>query len=461
MRFVVGKNRAPYVANPIPNQARRLENGALELSLSSVFEDREASDLSIKASSSNAEVAAVEKTGEVLTVTPKTDGDTRVTLTATDGGGKSARESFTVEVIGTPLPSPQIVSRTDPPLEVGPGQEFSLSMEVSNEGGAATYGSISISLPDYDSSEDRYRVKSIGSTSSGDEPGYIERAKGDPIFSSSDEQINAEYLLAEYADENWKGGETNRLELEVTAPSTTGTLDVYIRATLSSGQTNATLPASDSDANTTTDQQGFRTYHFRVDVTKNPIPVELAQFKSNRDAQDVVLRWQTASEKNNAGFGIQRKTETEQGWDKIGFVESSAEGGTTDEPQSYRFEDEDLPYEADTLQYRLKQTDLDGSVHHSDPIAVERKAPESLEFLGTYPNPARSQAVVRYALPRKKSVRIGLYDVLGRQVRAVADEKREGRHESILDLSGLSSGVYFLRLRYGGKIQIRKLTVVR
>ena len=113
------------------------------------------------------------------------------------------------------------------------------------------------------------------------------------------------------------------------------------------------------------------------------------------------------------------------------------------------------------MQYRLKQTDLDGSVHHSDPIAVERKAPESLEFLGTYPNPARNQAIVRYALPRRKSVRIGLYDVLGRQVRAVADKKREGRHESILDLSGLSSGVYFLRLRYGGKVQTRKLTVVR
>ena len=193
----------------------------------------------------------------------------------------------------------------------------------------------------------------------------------------------------------------------------------------------------------------------------NPLPVELAGFDATVDDDAVQLSWQTASETNNAGFRVQRKRVRERGsenaWTTVGSVEGT---GTTSEAQSYRFTDENLPYEADALTYRLKQVDTDGSEHFSDEITVERGVQE-LKLLGTYPNPARQRATVRYALPDKQEATICLYDVLGRQVRTLVSGEQEGRHEQRLDTSRLPSGVYFLRLEAGGEMRTQKLTVVQ
>ena len=144
-------------------------------------------------------------------------------------------------------------------------------------------------------------------------------------------------------------------------------------------------------------------------------------------------------------------------WTTVGSVEGS---GTTSQAQSYRFTDADLPYEADKLTYRLKQVDTDGTAHLSKTVTVERGVQE-LELLGTYPNPTRSQATVRYALPGTQDVTVRLYDVLGRQVRTLVSGEQEGRHQRTLDVGALPSGVYFLRLRAGGEMRTQKLTVVQ
>jgi hypothetical protein len=195
--------------------------------------------------------------------------------------------------------------------------------------------------------------------------------------------------------------------------------------------------------------------------TDDALPVEMAGFDARVDDGAVQLSWKTASETGNAGFRVQRKRARERGsesaWTTVGSVEGS---GTTSQAQSYRFTDPDLPYEADALTYRLKQVDTDGTAHLSKTVTVERGVQE-LELLGTYPNPAQSQATVRYALPDKQEATIRLYDVLGRRVRTVVNDTQEGRHQRTLDVGALPSGVYFLRLRAGGQTRTQKFTVTR
>ena len=147
----------------------------------------------------------------------------------------------------------------------------------------------------------------------------------------------------------------------------------------------------------------------------------------------------------------------EREWTTVGSVEGS---GTTSRPQSYRFTNTDLPYEADALTYRLKQVDTDGTAHFSDDVIVERGVTD-VQLLGTYPNPANRRATVRYALPDKQEVTLRLYDVLGRQVRTLVRKATEGPHEETLDVRTLSSGVYFLRLQSDGQVRTQKLTVMR
>jgi hypothetical protein len=209
---------------------------------------------------------------------------------------------------------------------------------------------------------------------------------------------------------------------------------------------------------------------FRLHVgPATAVPVEMAGLEASvvggpEDPEDKAVRltWQTASEQNNAGFYVQRQSASDGSWRRLGFVESKAAGGTTAEPKSYRFTDRGLPYAADTLTYRLRQVDTDGTAHHTDAVPLALEPPTQPELKAPVPNPASRQATLRFSVPAATSVRIGVYDLLGRQVATAADGRREaGRHEQQMDLSGLPSGMYFLRLRVGDEVQSQKLTVLR
>ncbi|MBP9084195.1 MAG: T9SS C-terminal target domain-containing protein, partial [Bacteroidia bacterium] len=74
----------------------------------------------------------------------------------------------------------------------------------------------------------------------------------------------------------------------------------------------------------------------RIYITYDAIiPVELVSFNALLSGNNVVLSWKTASELNNSGFEIQRKTENSN-WNKIGFVQGA---GTSTESRSYSFSD--------------------------------------------------------------------------------------------------------------------------
>nr|WP_279304753.1 T9SS type A sorting domain-containing protein [Salinibacter ruber] len=82
--------------------------------------------------------------------------------------------------------------------------------------------------------------------------------------------------------------------------------------------------------------------------------------------------------------------------------------------------------------------------------------------LTSYPNPAGRRATVEYALPEARKVTLEVYDVLGRRVATLADEKKQaGRHEVSLQARKLPSGVYFGRLEAGEQTRTQKITVVR
>ncbi len=87
--------------------------------------------------------------------------------------------------------------------------------------------------------------------------------------------------------------------------------------------------------------------------------------------------------------------------------------------------------------------------------------PESVT-LRAAPNPVRNRATVRYTLPEETEVRLEMYDVLGRRVATLdSGRKRAGVHRVRFSPSGLSSGVYFGRLKAGEKSVTQKVTVVR
>ena len=63
-----------------------------------------------------------------------------------------------------------------------------------------------------------------------------------------------------------------------------------------------------------------------------------------------------------------------------------------------------------------------------------------------YPNPFNSQTVISYFLPKKSYIQLTIYDALGREIREIENGiKDAGNYRFVLDASGLTSGIYFIR----------------
>jgi hypothetical protein len=79
-----------------------------------------------------------------------------------------------------------------------------------------------------------------------------------------------------------------------------------------------------------------------------------------------------------------------------------------------------------------------------------------------YPNPFNPSTVVRYQVPVANMVRLAVYDMLGREVSVLVDERKgPGSYEVQFNGSGLASGVYICRLTTGHSDQTRKLLLLR
>jgi hypothetical protein len=92
--------------------------------------------------------------------------------------------------------------------------------------------------------------------------------------------------------------------------------------------------------------------------------------------------------------------------------------------------------------------------------------PDEVALHGNAPNPFHRNTTIRYELPEATTVRLTVFDVLGRRVATLVDERRAaGRHEvSWAGTAGnraLSSGVYFLRLTAGDVTRTSRATLVR
>jgi arylsulfatase A-like enzyme len=78
------------------------------------------------------------------------------------------------------------------------------------------------------------------------------------------------------------------------------------------------------------------------------------------------------------------------------------------------------------------------------------------------PNPFSGQAAIRLTLAEASTLRLSIYDMLGREVAVLVDGAVEaGPHEAPFDGSRLPAGTYLVRLEAGGEVQMQRVTRVR
>ncbi len=127
-----------------------------------------------------------------------------------------------------------------------------------------------------------------------------------------------------------------------------------------------------------------------------------------------------------------------------------------------------------TLYLAIKTADESGNWSALSNIALRPgqttdsdESPLVLAFSLPWPNPARQSVRWSFAMPRTERVRVDVYDVTGRHVRAVTDGAREaGRGELAWNLHDdqgrrVDAGLYLVKARIGTTEWTRRVVVVR
>ena len=171
------------------------------------------------------------------------------------------------------------------------------------------------------------------------------------------------------------------------------------------------------------------------------LAVELTSFEVVSGANEVVLRWVTASETDNDYFELERDGRI------IGQVPTK---GNDASGHSYVFSDGNVS-SGTTYSYTLASVDLSGN---REVLAVRSVTPDfsattpvDYALYQNYPNPFNAVTTFVFDLKDAAMVTLKLYNVAGQEVATVlSGELSGGRHEVSFDAAGLPSGMYLYRL---------------
>ena len=88
--------------------------------------------------------------------------------------------------------------------------------------------------------------------------------------------------------------------------------------------------------------------------------------------------------------------------------------------------------------------------------------PNSVRLFQNYPNPFNPYTTIEYWLKTNGFVDLSVYNTLGQKVRTLVNKvQNSGQYKIILNASGLSSGVYYLKLQGSNYIYTRKVLLLR
>jgi hypothetical protein len=208
--------------------------------------------------------------------------------------------------------------------------------------------------------------------------------------------------------------------------------------------------------------QGYRIDLYTINFLNNAntnypfLPVELTTFTASTTSKGVELRWTTATEKNNAGFNVERSSD-KSSWSIVKFVNGS---GTSNSPKNYYYLDNNVS--AGTNYYRLKQIDNDGTSKYYQIIETAGITPSQYELFQNYPNPFNPTTKISFSLVKPGMVTLTVYNAIGQKVYSFTNSySSAGIYDVEFNGANLPSGIYYYKLEADGFDQVKKMTLVK
>lgn len=192
------------------------------------------------------------------------------------------------------------------------------------------------------------------------------------------------------------------------------------------GKTNSITASSTSGFVTSNVTSNFSPFTLGSTTALNPLPVTLSKFEAKCNHNKVLIQWETASEKNNNYFKLE-KSEDAKLWRTI-KIENSKGNSSTNTHYSY----EDLG-EIKGNYYRLSQTDFDEKSEMFNTIFFDTKKcnqQQSIPFYNKVKNRLEWQQ-------NNEFTDVIIINLLGKEIIKTSTE------ENFVDIIGFEKNIYY------------------
>jgi hypothetical protein len=191
-------------------------------------------------------------------------------------------------------------------------------------------------------------------------------------------------------------------------------------------------------------------------IASNSVPVKLVSITADKQNDDVVIQWTTASELNNNYFEVQRSI------DGIHFEETGMVAGNGTTLLTSHYEYTDVNAFADfatikTLFYRLKQVDLDGTFELSKTVSVNVDR-ATIKNLDVFPNPNQGKFSLSIESQETTTSTIKIYNVIGHEVFSTQAKLNIGQNTIEVE-SALPQGVYLMLVSDQGVNRVKRFVI--
>ncbi|MES2429766.1 MAG: T9SS type A sorting domain-containing protein [Bacteroidota bacterium] len=182
-------------------------------------------------------------------------------------------------------------------------------------------------------------------------------------------------------------------------------------------------------------------------------PVKFTNFSATKKDNSALLAWQITNEDANVALYEVERSVNGINFTKVASIAPKNNGFTSN---TYNLND-DLSNQSSIVYYRIKQLDKDGKFTYTEIRSVRITAKGVI--MGVYPNPVKSVANLSLDLTEDAAIFVNLTDAAGKEIKRVNFNATKGLNVKKIDMTGLASGSYLIKVQAG--TELKTISVVK
>ncbi|MBN1447213.1 MAG: T9SS type A sorting domain-containing protein [Bacteroidetes bacterium] len=194
----------------------------------------------------------------------------------------------------------------------------------------------------------------------------------------------------------------------------------------------------------------------RLVVSTAPLRIELLAFAAEMEDDTVRMHWETFDESRVKLYEVEKRTES----GKFSVHRVVEPLRAEDRHQEYMVTD--TWSGRDVVYYRLRKVTTDGTVLFSEEVPIGLEAILNFVLEDNIPNPFTATTEIRYSLSRRTQVELTVYDMSGREIARLVNERQDpGAYSVTFDAEDIPGGMYFYKMRTSAGSQTKKMYLAR